>query len=124
MSNLHREQAREIVTEFQEHLRQTYDVISVGARNWLTQRVASALAARDGEIKRLRRWREGLAATTVAWSEQRLSRDAEIREVLEGLRGCKGDGRCWCNPVFPNIEACHEPACLATRALWERVQER
>lgn len=50
------------------------------------------------------------------------SRDQEIREVLEGLRGVKGNPRCWCNPMYPNIPSSHDPACLAARVVWERVQ--
>ena len=42
------------------------------------------------------------------------SQDAEIKEALEGLRL----GGCWC-PKGQLIG--HSPACLAARALWEKV---
>lgn len=42
------------------------------------------------------------------------SRDAEIREVLEGLRTYTG---CWCN--HSDNHASH---CLAARAPWDRLQ--
>lgn len=41
------------------------------------------------------------------------SRDKEIREVLEGLRGKK----CWCEDFYG-----HTPACLAAGGLWKKVQ--
>jgi len=46
------------------------------------------------------------------------SRDAEIRAVLEGLRG---NGGCWCRDGNPLEMLDHDPACLATRALWNKV---
>lgn len=51
------------------------------------------------------------------------SRDREIREVLEGLVVSVIDGEnCWCpDPFSADIEK-HDPACLAARGLWERVQ--
>lgn len=50
------------------------------------------------------------------------SRDTEIREVLEGLR-FRYSG-CWCPNRHPGLGETmpHEPACLAARGLWERVQ--
>ena len=111
MSNDHREQAREIMCGPRKKDQSAWllrgDLVDVH------ERIAAALSARDAEIERLRDWQEGLAATTVAWSEQRLSRDAEIKEVLEGLRSYTG---CWCN--HPNSHALH---CLAAHALWEKV---
>lgn len=55
------------------------------------------------------------------------SRDTEIREVLEGLSNLRRythgqPERCWCDAEDP--ETPHMPACLAARALWEKVQER
>lgn len=96
ITDTHKEQAREIVAELQEHLREAYDVISVGAKNWLTQRIASALA----------------------------SRDTEVREVLEGLSNVLTfetgpSERCWC----PQRLWMHTPACLAARKLYEKVSK-
>lgn len=93
MSNEHDGQAREIVTEFQEHLRQTYDVISVGARSWLTQRVIAALS----------------------------SRDTEIREVLERLQNLPtGEPMCWCRVRWQSGE--HDGACEQARSLYASLQ--
>lgn len=49
------------------------------------------------------------------------SRDTQIREVLEGLRNIPPvDPPCWCRVGFLPKEK-HSPACLAARALWNRV---
>lgn len=52
------------------------------------------------------------------------SRDTEIRKVLEGLGKSVGDSWCWCPKTAKdgNGSVFHSPACLATRALWEKVQ--
>lgn len=84
-TNDHREQAREIIGNVNNYSEEHTGELSISAFGPLAQRIAAALSARDAEIERLRRWQGGLAATTVAWSEQHLSRDAEIKEVLEGL---------------------------------------
>lgn len=112
-----KEEARELVrawllTSNPHHL--------IDHKDNLVSRIASALSARDSEIERLHGWQEGLAATTVTWSEQRLSRNREIREVLEGLRNPhrKVDD-CWCN--HDASDGSHSPACLATRALYQKV---
>lgn len=47
------------------------------------------------------------------------SRDTEIREVLEGLRGLQGSRNCWCDA---DADDDHYLACLAARGLWDRLQ--
>lgn len=50
------------------------------------------------------------------------TRDREIREVLEGLATHQVRSRrpCWCPSDYESEP--HTPACLAARALWDRVQ--
>lgn len=125
-TNEHREQAREIV----------YADINIArgqAAERLIDRIASALSSRDAEIERLRGWQQGLAETTVAWSEQRLAdiaaRDAEIREVLEGLITSvefdEGGNptQHWC-PISDDGDNEHGPACTAAMTLWSKLQPK
>lgn len=51
------------------------------------------------------------------------SRDAEIKEVLEGLATHQIGSRrpCWCPPDYESKP--HSAACLAAHALWEKVRE-
>lgn len=65
-----------------------------------------------------REWRD-LERCITAYANQR---DSEVREVLEGtsrvLKFKNGpDQRCWCNKNWT-----HTPACLAARALYEKLQ--
>lgn len=60
-----------------------------------------------------------------AIAERAASRDAETREVLGGLsrvlRFRNGlPQRCWCED--PNSNWTHTPACVAARALYNRLQ--
>ncbi len=51
------------------------------------------------------------------------ARDAEIREVLEGLAtGEVGGENCWCPDPFRADEEIHDVHCLATQRLWEKLQ--
>lgn len=66
-------------------------------------------------------------AAIEAWNKRSLSsRDAEVRAVLEGLGKSIGDTWCWCSKPARdgNGSLIHFAACLAARALWEKVQER
>lgn len=123
MTNDHREQVREIIGNVNNYSEEHTGELSISAFGPLAQRIAAALSARDAEIERLRRWQGGLAATTVAWSEQHLSRDAEIKEVLEGLATHQIGSRrpCWCPPDYESEP--HSPACLAARALYGKVSK-
>lgn len=46
---------------------------------------------------------------------------AEIREVLEGLR-TYSTSACWCSFPSSSLTFNHESACLAARALYERLR--
>lgn len=55
------------------------------------------------------------------WNTRAASRDTEVREVLEELSKVLTfehgpSQRCWCSAWV------HTPACLAARALWEKLQ--
>lgn len=60
------------------------------------------------------------------WNQRTLSsRDAEVREVLEGLSSLRRythgqPERCWCDAEDP--ETPHMPACLAARDLYSKLQ--
>lgn len=91
----HREKARELLRACEQ--RTGMDLASDSLPNDLADRIASALSARD----------------------------AEVREVLEGLsrvlRFRNGPPqRCWCED--PNSNWTHTPACVAARALYNRLQ--
>lgn len=88
----HREEARELLRTCEQ--RTGMDLASESLPNDLADRIASALA----------------------------SRDTEIRKVLEGLQTYRPDGGCWCRDVPPLRQLKHSPACIAARALYDSLQ--
>lgn len=85
------EEAQEIVDELDCRILEDFQpTLSYDVAEWLKQRLVDALAARD----------------------------AQVREVLEGLRGQFGY-QCWCDAEgdTPHLASCH-----AARALWEGLQ--
>lgn len=93
-ANLHREQARQIAERVVSEWNTTPPYVAGTSSENLINAISDALS----------------------------SRDAEIREVLEGFPWIKtGDNMCWCSIVLTET---HAEYCLAARALWEKVQPK
>ena len=110
MTNEHREQAREIA-EIQNRAQEKYGNIRLG--DPLEEPCPGCgcvtFAAARKDVNTL------LAIIS--------SRDADIKEVLEGLATHQIGSRrpCWCPPDYESEP--HSATCLAARALYEKVSQ-
>lgn len=89
-----------------------FDVVKLDARPAVAADARELVHqwAKENHPGTLRTNQASLIQRVTAYANQR---DAEVREVLEGLRGRSG---CWCG-TFDN----HSPECLAARALYEKL---
>lgn len=100
-TNGHREQAREIVSPFALTFKRLDPAGQSASVERLVQRIAAALS----------------------------SRDAEVREVLEGLitkhPQFVGELPCWCRSALNlSITGAHDDNCLQVQALYTKLQPK